>query len=235
LARLLALEWDNREVRVAVATPRAGGAVIDEAFVIALPVRAETADAVQATGELIAAALAERRIGRVEALAAVGRAGIELKQLSLPPAPDDELADLVRFQSLREFHSIGDDWPLDYIPMAGPPDAPRKVLAAAVSPELVDQIRQTCLRAKITPERLVLRSCAAASLLARARWESVARVKLLVDLLAEEADLTVLIDNEVVFLRTVRLPGEPMAGGGLAALVGEIAARPPQHATRWVG
>jgi Tfp pilus assembly PilM family ATPase len=217
MPRLLALEWDNREVRVAVATPRGGGAVIEDAFVIPLPPQTAGADVDVSIGEVIAAALAEKRVGRVVALAAVGRAGIELKELSLPPAPDDELPDLVRFQALREFHSLGEDWPLDFIPLATPPAAPRKVLAAAVSPQLIEQIRQACLQAKITPEHLVLRPCAAASLLTRARWEAVARVKLLVDLLAEEADLTVLVDNEVVFMRTVRLSGDASA-----TLVGEI-------------
>lgn len=217
MAHLLAIEWDSREARLAVASPRAGGAVIEDAFVVALPQQAGAAQSDQSVGDAIAAALAERHVGRVTALAAVGRAGIELKSLSLPPAPDDELADLVRFQAMREFNTLADDWPLDFIPMAGPADAPRKVLAAAVSPELVEQIRQTCLRAKVTPERLVLRPCAAASLLARARWEAVARVKLLVDLLAEEADLTVMVDGDVAFLRTVRLSGDAPA-----ALVGEI-------------
>src|SRR5690242_19673670 len=129
MARFLALEWDNREVRVAVATPRGGEALIEDAFVIPLAARGEGPDAEQKTGELIAAALAERHLGRVVGLAAVGRAGIELKELTLPPAPDDELPDLVRFQALREFHSICEDWPLDFIPMSGPEGGPRKALA----------------------------------------------------------------------------------------------------------
>src|SRR5215469_10018670 len=221
MARLLALEWDNREVRVAVGSPRGSDALIEDAFVIPLQARSEGAEAEQATAEQIAAALAERRVGRVTGLAAVGRAGIELKELTLPPAPDDELPDLVRFQAMREFHSLGEEWPLDFIPLSGPSGGPRKVLAASVSPDLVEQIRQTCSRAKITAERLVLRPCAAASLLTRARWETVSRVKLLVDLLAEDADLTVLVDNEVVFLRTVRLPHDVLSGGQ-ATLLGEI-------------
>lgn len=222
MPRFLAIEWDAHEARVAVATPRAGGATIDDAFVVALPPRAEGAAADSAIGDSIAEAVAERHLGRVEAMAAVGRAGIELKQLTLPPAPDDELPDLVRFQALRDFHSLGDDWPLDFIPLAGPTDAPRNVLAAAVSPDLVRQIRDTCLRAKITPAKLILRPCAAASLLTRARWDAVAKVKLLIDLLAEDADLTVLVDDEVVFLRTVRVSGEVATVAGQSALLGEI-------------
>ena len=224
MPRYLALEWDSREARVAVAATRGDAVVIEHAFAVPLPARGEaTSKAENDTGELIAAAIAERRLGRVQGLVAVGRASIELKQLSLPPAPDDELADLVRFQALREFNSLDDDWPLDFIPFAGSDDAPRQVLAAAMSPELVEQIRQTCQRARIKPERLVLRPCAAASLLCRREDSTTERVRLLVDVLSDEADLTVLDADQVVFLRTARLPGGALTGPDVyRPLLGEI-------------
>jgi Tfp pilus assembly PilM family ATPase len=162
-------------------------------------------------GERVAAALAARRIGRCETLVAVGRTSIELRRLSLPPAPPDDLPDMVRFQAMRDFAGMGDDWPLDYVPLdsapAETPDAAGGtigVLAAVIAPKLVEQIRATCEAAGLEPQRLVLRPFAAASLLRRARPS--AECRLLVDLLAEEADLTVLIGEDVVFVRTVRLP-----------------------------
>jgi Tfp pilus assembly PilM family ATPase len=223
MSRLLALEWDNREVRVAIGAARGGELKVEDAFTIELAPRGEGADTPRAAGERIAAALAEKGVGKSVGLVAVGRGGIELKQLSLPPAPDDELPDLVRFQAMREFHSLGDEWPLDFIPLSTAPGASRRVLAAAISPELVGQVRQTCQLAKVSTERLVPRSCAAASLLARAHWTAGVKVKLLVDLLTEDADLTVLVDSDVVFLRTVRLSGDVLTSpGGHASLLGEI-------------
>jgi len=223
MPRYLALEWDSREARIAVATARGDSVTIEQAFTVPLPTRGDAASKTEIdTGELIASAVAERRLGRVQGLVAVGRASIELKQLSLPPAPDEELANLVRFQALQEFNSL-DDWPLDFIPFAGPDDAPRQVLAAAMSPELVEQIRQTCKRARITPERLVLRPCASASLLCRRGDSTTERVRLLVDVLSDEADLTVLDDEQVVFLRTARLPGDVLTGPEVyRPLLGEI-------------
>src|SRR5579872_3813585 len=107
MARLLALEWDSYEARVVVASARGESISIDDAFAVALPPRGDEepgdADRDAVRGGAIGAALAARRLGRVQCLAAVGRANIELKQLSLPPAPDDELPDLVRFQALRDF------------------------------------------------------------------------------------------------------------------------------------
>ena len=41
MARLVAIEWDAREARVAVASPRGEGIVLEQAFVVALGARAE--------------------------------------------------------------------------------------------------------------------------------------------------------------------------------------------------
>ena len=222
MSRLLAIEWDNDEARVMVATARGESISIDEALAIPLPPRGEGESGDADRGAAIGAAISALRLGRVQCLAAVGRANIELKQLSLPPAPDDELPDLVRFQALRDFHSLGDDWPLDFIPLTHEADQPRQVLAAAISPELIAQIRETTRQAGLEPERLALRPCAAASLLRRFEIREPEHVRLLVDVLADEADLTVLVDGQVVFLRTARLPGDALAPDAFRPLVAEI-------------
>jgi Tfp pilus assembly PilM family ATPase len=222
MPRLLALEWDGEEARVVVASPRGDSIIVEEAFAIALPPRGEKDAADQDRGKVIGTALSARRLGRMQGIVAVGRASIELKQLSLPPAPDDELPDLVRFQAQREFNAMGESWPLDFIPLSSQPDKPRQVLAAAISPDMVAQIQETARLAGVTPERLVLRPCAAASLLRRMHWREAESVQLLVEVLADEADLTVLVDGQVVFLRTARLPGDALAPEGYRPLVGEI-------------
>ena len=162
------------------------------------------------TGQRLATALAARGISRLDALVSVGRTNIELRQLSLPPAPDDELPDMVRFQAAREFNALQDDWPLDFMPIDEDPEQPRMVLAAAIAPDLVAQIRKTCETAGLKPRRLILRACAAASLFTRLQRDGPMRVRLLADLLGDEVDLTVMIDRKVIFLRTARLPCDPL-------------------------
>jgi Tfp pilus assembly PilM family ATPase len=204
MARFLALEWDSREARVVVAQEQRGALRVEDAFSIALSVR-EGDSAAPSIGKSIGQALATRRLGRVETLVAVGRANIELKLFTLPPAPDDDLPDMARFQAQREFNTIGPDWPLDFLPIDSDPTQPRTVLAAVISPQQVKQIVETCKAAELTPRRLVLRPAASASLLRRRAARDGERVCLLVDVLDEEADLTVLVESKVVFMRTVRL------------------------------
>lgn len=205
MPRLLALEWDAKEARVVIARTRAGGGIaVEQALAIPLPQR-EAASATEAEiGSALARALAEHGASRLETLVAVGRSSIELKFLSTPPAPPEELPDLVRFQAMRQFTSLGEDWPLDFVPLSPNADGGSNVLAAAISPELVQQIRQTCEAAGLRLSRLVLRPFAAAALLKADATDG--KCRMMVDLMGDDADLTVLIGEQVIFPRTVRLP-----------------------------
>jgi Tfp pilus assembly PilM family ATPase len=223
MPRLLAIEWNDTEARLAVASSSPGGAVIEQAFSVALRSHLPGSDGSDVDpGERIGTALAARGIGRVDTLVALGRASIELRQLSVPPAPDEELPDMVRFQALREFNAMEEDWHLDFVPIEGTPGEAQAVLAAAVSPELIQQTQSTCHAAGLKARRIVLRPFGAASLFARSQSETEAAVRLLIDLLGDETDLTVMMDGQVVLLRTARLPGDPLESADAAqALLGE--------------
>jgi Tfp pilus assembly PilM family ATPase len=267
MSRILALEWDSREARVVVARRRGRTAVIEQAF----------AEPWEGAAPALDRMLAAHGLRRVDTLVAVGRASIELRLLSLPPVPPEELPDIVRFQALKQFSSVGEDWPIDFVPVSiklsptgtpGPvatsgaasgvgespsgvaggggnaggaagtvssgtsglgadasgktasdrPDS-TQVLAAAIAPELIRQVRATCAAAEVEPKRIVLRPYAAAAL-----WQHHGRAPgclLMVDLLAEEVDLTVLIDGQVVFIRTVKLPQGEAAEETARWLAGE--------------
>ncbi len=217
-SRLAAVEWDAHEARIAVAARRAGRVVVEHAFTVNLrPATSGPQEAEVDIGGRMAAALALRHLGRIDTLVVVGRAQVELRQLSLPPAPDEELPTLVRFQALREFNELEEDWPLDFIPLEQSAEGGRTVLAAAIAPDLVDSVQATCVRASLRPRRLVLGPCAAAALYARRTAYRPETPVLLVGLLADGVDLTVMIDRKVVFLRSTRLSGRPLEGDGLVA------------------
>jgi Tfp pilus assembly PilM family ATPase len=202
MPQLLALEWNGAEARVAAASLHGGQVVVEQAFSITIPPG-------DGAGEHIAAALAARGLGRGEALVAVGRSSIELRQFQLPAVPDEELAEIVQFQAIREFSELTEDWRLDFLPIDDDPGSPRNVLAAAIAPGPLGQIEAECQAAGLKPRRLLLRPCAAASLLTRARPPRPDELRLVVDLLADEAELTAVLGGKVIFLRTARLCGDP--------------------------
>jgi Tfp pilus assembly PilM family ATPase len=205
MSRLIALEWDAKEARIAVGRKRgASGIAIDQAFSVPLPVREEGSTVEPDVGVVLGKALVEHGISRTDAMVAVGRANIELRFLSTPPVPTEELPEIVRFQAVRQFTTLGEDWPLDFVPLAPNADGGMNVLAASISPELLEQIRKACGAANITISRLVLRPFAAAALLKTQGDDG--KCRMIADLLRDEADLTVLIGSQVIFPRTVRLP-----------------------------
>jgi Tfp pilus assembly PilM family ATPase len=204
MSRLLALEWDAKEARIVVGRKRGAALAVDQAFSVPLPQREEGSTAEPDAAGAIAKALAQHGLSRVESLVAVGRSSIELRFLSTPPVPPEELPDLVRFQAVKQFTALGEDWPLDFVPLSPNADGGNNVLAAAISADLVGQIRQTCSAAGVTVSRLVLRPFTAAALLKDQLDDG--KCRMIVDLLKDDADLTVLIGSQVIFPRTIRLP-----------------------------
>lgn len=224
MARLLALEWDAREARLVVARTTGRTVDVEQAFTVPLATVAEGAEADPAAGTAggtdlgpkLIAACRERNLGRCQSLAAVSRGKIELRDLQVPVAPDEELPDLVRFQALRQFTSLGEDWPLDFVRLPSAEEQQIRVLAATVAPAVVAEIQQVCAALESPVSSVVLRPFASASLFSR--YAADGRCRLLVELFAEEADLNVVAAGQVLLLRSVRLPTHDRD----AALVGEI-------------
>ncbi len=213
----LALEWSNREIRVAVGSGRGSRITVEHAF--AVPWGEDEASGEprqQLIGKRIAEELAARGVKCPEALVGVGRSNIELRQIQLPPAPEEELPDMVRFQAAREFNELDDRWLLDFVPIDESPAGARTVLATAIAPATIQQIEAVCQHAGVKPRRLLLRPCEAAALLARDK-SAAEQVRLMIVLFADEADLTALVDGKAVFLRTMRFAGERPPLANLAA------------------
>ena len=170
----------------------------------------------------MAAATAGQISGKVTTLVGVGRDNVQIKLLSLPPAPPEELPDLVRFQAEREFTALGTDAALDFIPISGDAETPNQVLALALSPAGMTEAREVCEALGVEPDRIAVRGCAAAAFASRASGIAANEVALIVNPLAEEADLVVQADDKVILLRTVRLPDPSQTEGRQRALIGEI-------------
>jgi Tfp pilus assembly PilM family ATPase len=223
MPQLIALDYDLGAARVVIASTQGRSLRVQAAFRIDWAGDG-SADAAtpERRGERLKAALAEHGVSKGEVLATIGRALVELKQLPLPPAPDDELPELVRFQAQREFHALTPESPLDYIPSPAVGDEPRSVLAATVDPALVAEVRKTCEAAGLKLRRLLLHPCATASLSVRALAAGDDRPRLLVEPGADEAEVTALVGRTVALVRATRMPGEPASADYARALSSEL-------------
>jgi Tfp pilus assembly PilM family ATPase len=206
MPRIFAIDWDRHEVRGLIVQSGPTGVSITGAWAAPLPATEGTAPTASQVGAALATAMGQRAVGTATILVGVGRDHVQMKLLTLPPAPADELPDLVRFQAEREFTALGSEAALDFVPLAGDAQTPYQVLAIALSPAGVAEAREVCQLLDSEPNRIELRACAAASLVERSGVVPAENYTLVVSPLTDEADLVVLAGGVVLLMRTVRLP-----------------------------
>ena len=222
MPRILAIDWDRHEVRGVLVSSGPTGTSVAGAWAASLATADPAGLSGKQIGARLAAAMAGEVSGKVTTLVGVGRDNVQMKLLSLPPAPADELPDLVRFQAEREFTALGTDAALDFIPLSGDAETPNQVLAVALNPAGMTEAREVCEALGVEPDRIPVRGCAAAALVHRAGLIRSDQVALVVNPLTDEADLVAQAGETVVLLRTVRLPDPSQADARERALLGEI-------------
>lgn len=208
MSKLLAIEWDSEEIRVVAGNATGKRPTISHAFAIPLTGDSSATANEPAAGRnltaVLTAAMNQHKLARGEVLVAVPRGKAEVRPMRLPPTPDDELPDLVRFQAMRQFSSLSDEWPLDFVKIRGGANEPVSVLAAAISSETMADLGRICNSCQLTPSKLILRPFATAAMTALGGFDQ--GCVLLVELLSAEVNLTVTVDGQVAFLRSVKMP-----------------------------
>ncbi len=220
MGRAIVLEWDpQRALVVGGNVARGARPSLTRAVGFELPVRDES-DEPMTLAESLAEGLASQKLGKGDATVIVERSGAEMRVIEVPPVPDEELPQIVRFQSSREFSSLTDEWLLDYVPLPPLANGQHRVLAAAISPQVVAQIRGCCDKAGLHLKRVMLRPFAVARLLKRSG--RLFGNLLLVERLAETIELTIFADANVQLTRSFRVSGEASIEGIVAQTLGEI-------------
>lgn len=200
MSHLVAFEVEDEHLLVAVARRSQRRVVVERAFDIGVT-REETDEEI---GNHLRSWLASHSIHRADAIAVVSRSSAEIRELEVPPAPDDELPDLVRFKARSDFGSLNDAWSLDFVPFSNDPGQPRQVLAAAISPELLKQITVIAEAAGVKLKHILFRPYATVDLL-RSRVTD-GRCRMIVDETGDQTDISLAVGNKLVATRTVLIP-----------------------------
>ena len=224
-AKILALDWDNSHMRVAL------GKVSGDSIQL---LRAETISRYddsanddesaelkrQPVDKLLSGWVESNGLTGSEVLVAVPRTDVELRLLDVPPAPPDELPDIVRFQAQQAFTSLEDSWPLDYILIVSIGGETKQVLAATLTDKRLRSISRICEKAALKLRGVVLRSSATAALVRRNGLVPTGRFVLVAETAESTVDLAVISNESVLLTRSARLPHHDQ--GELAALASEI-------------
>ena len=216
MANFVAIEINENQLMVATAKTSGRSVKINHAF--SLDITAD--EPASELGERLKQELDSRGLMRAEALCIVSRQQVEIREFTLPPAPDNELPNLVRFQAKSEFTALSDDWLLDYVPFEGIEDGPRRVLATALSPEHVNQLTEITDAANIKFKRVLFRPYSLCDLMT-ARLDD-GEERLLIDPTGDQVDLTVTLGSKLLATRTVRIAGLGDDDASSKKLLGEI-------------
>ena len=212
---LIAIEFDDQHLLVTAAQSGSASLRVTHAFELSVANQSD-----EEIGQALKARLAKLEINKSEGIAIVSRSVTEIRELLVPPAPEDELPDMIRFQARSEFASLDDDWALDYVSLSTVEGKPTQVLAAAITPKLTTSIETIFRLANVKLKRILLRPFAAVDLLKSSFATD--ELGLLVDQNSDTTDLSLIDGNKLISTRTVRLPAEMSADRRSKQLISEV-------------
>lgn len=233
MPHVLAVDWDQDQARFVLGSisgrrvrVRALGS---RDFVIGQS-SAEAAD--EMFGVWIKEVLKKHSVTRCRLLVGLPRSSVEMLHLTLPPATDAELPELVANQAMQESATITEDTVLDFVVPGGAATEPRRVTVAALPQSELQRVLQRCASAGLKPQRAVLRSLASITLFRRL-VTGARHACLVVDRVGREVDLNIVAQGRLMLARTVRLPadisGEDLADRLLAEIQRTLLAAPREQ------
>ncbi len=171
-------------------------------------------------GQRLKSELSKHGLGRSDAIVVVSRSSAEMREVTVPPAPDEELPDMVRLLARNEFATLNDNWLLDFVPLGSDPTVQRTVLAAGISPELKKQVGNILEAAGLRVKHGVLRPFAAVNLL-RSRLSD-GKCRLIANPSDDQTDIVIVVGHEPIATRTVRIPSSHDEDQQARFICGEI-------------
>jgi len=220
MAKLLAIDWDAKEARYVAATSRGARLEIESAGSVPIEASEAANNRVQVAAAL-KVALAGKSTRATVTLLSVSRSQVELVSLSLPPAADADLPDMVRNQAMRTNTAIGEDAVIDFVALPGAADATRSITAAALPRARLEQLEAVLTDAAASAKSIALRPYATGALV-RCVLDDPQKTCLVVNVVGEEVDLVVLSQGDVVYWRSLRQAGASRDPAAAARLVTEM-------------
>lgn len=224
MSRLVSIECDPTEIRIAVGTSGLTGVSIEH--VACTPLKLDDKEDLlgsQKTLEAIQALLKQLNVKSGNAIFCLGRSSIELRALTLPSVDRNELPDMVRFAAQRQFANVGDTWPIDFVTMpTNGQQTTTDCMAATIHPGVVERLNKIAESAGLTLTQVVLRPMTSATMAVAKKPELANYPTLMMELFGDEADMAVIDQGQVVFMRNVRFSQPISPAANLSVLVGEI-------------
>lgn len=205
---ILCLDWDKRHLRMVLAHIRRSGPALQAAHSCVIPPEVNP-DEPEQMGAFIAQQIKRYRLSARQVLVDVPRDRAVINRIALPPTPETEVAEVVRFQAMKELPFPLEESELDFVVLQR--DEKKRVIEvmiAAVLKKTLQRIQAICTAAGVRPARVGLRPYA--NLMALQQLMGISADKLLfVDVGATLSEIDIFQSQRLAFSRaaSVELPG----------------------------
>ncbi len=220
MSRAIALKLQSNSALAAVVRDGSGALAVEA--VVRIPL-AEGGD-MQAAGQRLAEALAAQCAGRTPTVVAIPRSDLYWQSIDLPPAPADDLPDLVHLQAQRDLPLADDGEGFDFVPLMGDENHPHRVLGVGVTPQQLGRVRQLCDAADLKLTHVVPEPMGWPEVGKRAddALPAGSAVTVFAAMADRQATVWATEGEALRLLRTIWLPAEADAEGDVAVLAGEL-------------
>jgi hypothetical protein len=217
MARAVALEFGSQRTLAVVV--EVSGALRRVEAVIEIP----TANGESAAehGARMAEALEAVRGNRLPTVVSIPRDELLWQTFELPPAPAEDVPQMVHLQAQRELPIADDGLGFDYLPLAGDEEHRHRVVGMGVESDVVERIEETCEGARLRLQRLVPRPLGWVALHELTQTPD-ATLRLHAGLESDSAVLWLSKDARLAMIRVVPLVAVSDAAVQAKALAGEL-------------
>ena len=169
-------------------------------------IRLQPNSTTEQTAALLTTFVNSHNCGKSDAIVIVQRGDGEIRELTVPPAPDDELPDMVRFAARAQFASMNDNWLFDYVPLTTDSTQPQTMMACAIAPQVADLAREITDAAGLKLKQITLRPWATMTALHRRVNDD--KIRLVINPAGNNVDLTIARGTKILTTRTVKVSEE---------------------------
>ena len=151
MSQTLVLYWTDHEATALVATRAGGQSTIEAAKRVPLEDDADPS----AVARALRTAVGDYLSSKPTVVVLAGGPDVQYRLLSLPPAPLDDVVDMVQMQAESEFASVDDGSRLDFAALTGDETAPNQVLLARLASRTADGINQTLDKLQVDASHVI--------------------------------------------------------------------------------
>ncbi|QDS98590.1 hypothetical protein [Adhaeretor mobilis] len=213
MSKSLAIHLSDDQATVAVVETSGDLPKVDAASTVHF-----SASDLETRGNELSAAIENCGGHRLRAVVMFSRADLHWQNYQFPPAPVEDLPDLVSLQAMRDHPLAGAEKGFDFLPLEGDADNPHRVLGISVDQKTLDKTLELCEEANVRIAHLTARPLGWASLLSTD--DRGAAVHAAVE--NDSATMWATQDGQITRLRALPLPSATAAESRAKLLAGEL-------------